>query len=215
MKLRNKKTAIISLVLLVAFAAASFGFAAWTQQININGTVSANGSFKLEVTDTSITAQSSDNTAVASHTDTAANFDLGTLAFPGDVVAFSVTIKNVGTIPADLVSINGTLGTLSIPGWSYVNTDSVGAHFSKDGATYLRLVIKPFTVITDSEFDHGIGGDGKIYETLAVNDTCTTVSSVYIDPSYNGTISVVGATAAIDFDYVAHVVAGTLAASHS
>ncbi|MDR1565451.1 MAG: hypothetical protein LBS74_10890 [Oscillospiraceae bacterium] len=203
MKLRNKKTAIISMVLLVAFAVASFGFAAWSQQININGTVSAAGNFELKVTAASIVTQSAGNTASASKTDTVATFNLGTLAFPGDVVTFSTTITNTGTIAADLVTINSTLDNVAIPGWSYVGLVNGNHTYALTGATYLKLAIAPITP-TATE-----------YETLAPAGTCTIVSSVYVDSTYDGTINVTNATASLDFGYIAKAVAGTIDASHT
>jgi predicted ribosomally synthesized peptide with SipW-like signal peptide len=90
------KTKMIALfaVLVLSVALAGTAYAAWTDQISINGTVTT-GTFDITITASGSGASVGDDTAT---------FVINN-AYPGMTGTASITISNTGTVPATLESM--------------------------------------------------------------------------------------------------------------
>lgn len=92
--------------LLITIVIMSIGYAALSQQLNINGTAEISGTWNVAITDITMkgkTGNASEKTA-ASHTATTATFDVA-LTAPGDSMTFDVTVTNAGNLDAILDSV--------------------------------------------------------------------------------------------------------------
>ena len=108
MEKNTKITNIVVIALAVTVVFMSIGFAAFTQQLNINGTATvepASWEVKFDTTNTAATlAQGSVTPTTNTISDTAYTFAF-TLAKPGDFFEADLTVVNAGTINAVLNSI--------------------------------------------------------------------------------------------------------------
>lgn len=92
---------------LVVLAGASITYAAFTQNLIINGTGSTNASWNVAITGiTKGAAVGATDKTEPTFTNTSATFDVE-LAYPGASATYAVNIRNSGTIPAKLAEISG------------------------------------------------------------------------------------------------------------
>jgi hypothetical protein len=101
--MRNKIVAAA----LVLVAVASVAYAAFSQNLTINGTGNASGNWDVEVisiTKTSGTGESDHNSVAPSFNATSATFNVD-LAYPGATATYDVVMKNKGNINAKVSSI--------------------------------------------------------------------------------------------------------------
>lgn len=98
-KTKRNSLLVILIVLLLALAV---GYAAFQQVLNITGTATAAGTWEVKFVDpTSITDGHGTATTTADD-EVTVNAELG---FPGDACEVTVHIKNDGSIPAELTSL--------------------------------------------------------------------------------------------------------------
>lgn len=97
-------------ILVAAFVVvglASVAYAAFAQLLTINGTGTATGQWNVKIISiTQTSAVGATENAAPAFTDTSATFDVN-LAYPGASATYSVVVKNNGTIPAVLTTIDG------------------------------------------------------------------------------------------------------------
>ena len=105
--MRDKKNLIIA-ALLFALVAMSIGYAAFSDNLNINGSASVSGNWDVEITGitSSFTGTAIDKTP-PSFTATTATFN-ALLNIPGETATYTITVQNKGTIDAKLSSITLT-----------------------------------------------------------------------------------------------------------
>lgn len=106
---KTKKTAIIAIVLVMAMALASFGFAAWSQQLTVDGTATAVGTWDLKITDIQVSDKSANaSVTTAPSVEDGINASAGEVNFalPLDWVEYTITVTNNGTTAADLTAID-------------------------------------------------------------------------------------------------------------
>lgn len=106
---RNTRYLVIGLVAFTLILAGAY--AILTATLNITGTATGAGDFKLEFTDVNVTddnkataTTSADNTVITIETN---------LTYPGDTVTTNFTIRNTGSLPArvDELNINNPAST--------------------------------------------------------------------------------------------------------
>lgn len=104
--MNKKNLVIIALIAIIGVMVASY--AAFSTNLNINGTASIDSNWNVKITD--ITVESSTGEAkktfepVVLETQIAATFGT-TLYLPGDTMTYKITISNLGSIDAKLDSI--------------------------------------------------------------------------------------------------------------
>ena len=105
-KKRNVIIGVIALLLVI-----SVGYALFSDTLNINGSAKAQGDFKMEILNASITSEvgSSGATANVINDGKALQINVPRLEYPGAYVEVTYKIKNSGTIPAifDNYNISG------------------------------------------------------------------------------------------------------------
>lgn len=106
--MRNK----LLLAAVVVVGVASVAYAAFSQLLTINGTGTATGSWLVEITSITPSAQTgaTDHASTPSFTATSATFNVD-LAYPGATSTYNVVIENNGSIPAQLSSITSLAAT--------------------------------------------------------------------------------------------------------
>ena len=109
------KNALIGALLAVVFVMA-VGYAAFAQQLTINGSASISSNWDIEITDIQGTVDNSSTGTTGStdagtpnHTKTTAEFD-AKLVSPGDQITYTVTVENKGDIDATLTDIILSVG---------------------------------------------------------------------------------------------------------
>ena len=114
---RGTQTTVIA-VLAIAILVMSVGFAAYSQNLNINGTATFSAAKWSVHFDTSSYAETAASTAHPTTTPTPSSTDLAytvTLAKPGDKYEFTINVVNEGTMDADLKSITITPSPSPVP----------------------------------------------------------------------------------------------------
>ena len=103
-------------VLLAVILIMGVGYAAFAQQLTINGTAKISSNWNVGISSISGTVSHSSSTTdgttsigTPTYNSTTANFD-ATLIAPGDVVVYTVTVKNSGTIDAKLTDVELLVG---------------------------------------------------------------------------------------------------------
>lgn len=102
MKKRSLKIAVTVVSLVLVFAVMSFGFAAWTDTITVNGYASAVGSWDVSID--SVETESDGSSYVIADDGKSVDVTLRALEFPGDYETFMVAVTNNGTVPAALTT---------------------------------------------------------------------------------------------------------------
>lgn len=109
MKGSNRKKKNYLVVLLIVFLLAlAVGYAAFSDTLLIDGTASANGTFDMIFESCTVTGKVGVTTAegVISDDKDTLTVTVTDLAYPGAGAQFDVVIKNNGTIPAKIKSVN-------------------------------------------------------------------------------------------------------------
>lgn len=143
---RNKLLIIAAVVV----GLASIAYAAYSQDLTVNGTGTAAGGWDVGIT--SIVLSGSDGAtenSPASHTGTSASFDVD-LAYPGAYADYTVTVTNNGNIPAilssitDLASKNAEVPTYITYAVSGVtaNTTTIGTNAGVDNTNTITVHIE-------------------------------------------------------------------------
>lgn len=143
------KFAVLGLVLIIALAGLSVGYAYWTETLYINGTV-ATGNLSVAFADP-ITTSDSDGTDQYGGSCSASVSNVGTEnetlniavtnAYPGYYCTVNFNVKNDGSIPVDLNGI--ALGTID-PGLTVqvtndVDRNNLAVNATEDGALKLTV----------------------------------------------------------------------------
>lgn len=101
--MRNKLLIAAAVVVVLA----SVAYAAFSQIININGTGTTSGDWKVKITGISqASANGATDASAPTFSDTTATFDVN-LAYPGATATYDVAIQNTGTINAKVSSVTG------------------------------------------------------------------------------------------------------------
>lgn len=139
---KTKKKNSLLVVLFVLLIAISVGYAAFAQTLNINGTASANGNFKLKFTDYKIDPNigAEDSTASISASGDTLSVDMQ-LKYPGAGGVVTATITNTGSIPAKLKDVNFTGTDDSDISITYDNA-VVGEVIEPNGTTEVVITVK-------------------------------------------------------------------------
>lgn len=106
---KTKKKNYTLVILFVLLIGISVGYAAFAQQLTINGTANANGNFKLAFTNATIDPNvgAEGSTAVPSATGDSLSINMN-LKYPGAGAVVTATITNTGSIAAELKALNFT-----------------------------------------------------------------------------------------------------------
>ena len=144
------KNALIGALLAVVFVMA-VGYAAFAQQLQINGTANITSKWEVKITDIAVksvtdpaknpvgtAADAELPTGTPKFTDTTANFK-STLQSPGDSITYTVTITNSGTLDAKVKSI----------GWSNQNATASPIMYSFSGLAVGNQVAAGNTTTVD------------------------------------------------------------------
>lgn len=138
--MRNKL--VIAAVVVVSLA--SVAYAAFSQNLTVNGSGTAAGEWDVAITSITQTAQTGATENSAPTFDaTSATFDVD-LAYPGASAEYDVTVTNNGTIPAALSSItNLTALNASAPSYITYTTTGVtaGTTLAANGGTNVLHVV--------------------------------------------------------------------------
>lgn len=108
-----KRQNVVIIGVIAFFIAISVGYALFSENLNINGTASAQGTFDVEFTSIgeptciglTSTCDASSLTTISSDKNTL-NITVNKLEFPGSYVTIPITITNKGSIPAILKNIS-------------------------------------------------------------------------------------------------------------
>jgi hypothetical protein len=182
---KSKKILIIALSLMITFALSGFGFAAWSQAVSINTSVSGTGYFQIDTTvsfDHPSGISSDASAAVRTSPDThstAYAITLRPITAPTDWELIHVTVTNNSTVAAKLetgslarelnVKINGTNASVS-------QTGSVLEFSAADKPVVFSI-------------SNAIFGSAASVEELAVGETCSFDILASIPAAYTGTIN--------------------------
>ena len=141
MENRKKKERIVLVLLIVAVLLMTIGFALYTQQLNINGTVTVKGSpWSVHFVSNSITESQGSVQATSSSVSTT-NFQFTvTLQKPGDFYEGTVNVINDGSMPAVLTTVTMGLSATDANSQS-VSSSDLANYFSysityNNGTTY-------------------------------------------------------------------------------
>lgn len=106
---KTKKKNYTLVILFVLLIGISVGYAAFAQQLTINGTANANGNFKLAFTNAAIDPNvgAEGSTAVPSATGDNLSINMN-LQYPGAGAVVTATITNTGSIAAELKNVEFT-----------------------------------------------------------------------------------------------------------
>lgn len=141
--MKNNKKKSLLVILFILLLAIAIGYAAFAQSLNINGTASASGNFKLQfiepiTIDPNIGATNSTYDLSSDGTTLSLNMQL---EYPGAGGVVTATVKNTGSVPAILKKV--TITGNDDPDINVeVITDDLNTEIPKDGTTTVRLVIK-------------------------------------------------------------------------
>ena len=109
------KNALIGALLAVVFVMA-VGYAAFAQQLTINGSASISSNWDVHISDitgeetsSSTGTTGSTDAGTPTHTTTTAEFN-AKLVSPGDQITYTVTVENGGNIDAELTDITLSVG---------------------------------------------------------------------------------------------------------
>lgn len=120
--MKDTKNIIIAALIFTLVVMAT-GYAAFAQQLDLNGTSTITGTWGVEIIDiTAGTPVGLANAGTPTFTKTSATFNAD-LKQPGDSVTYTVTIKNTGTIDAELDTSTYTEGANGSPAIIYTTTD--------------------------------------------------------------------------------------------
>lgn len=144
------KNALIGGLLAIVFVMA-VGYAAFAQQLTINGTATVTSNWQVELTNIEATSTSGTGADVKSANSGAdggtALINSSTAQFkadlksPGDSVTYTVTVENKGNINAQVKSIEFTEGDDSAP-ISYSHTDiNQGDPLNASGSTTFTVTV--------------------------------------------------------------------------
>ncbi len=102
-----KKQSILIIGIIAFFIAISIGYAIFSENLDINGTASAQGTFDVEFTDASVSSQigASGSMAEISNDKNSLSINVPRLEYPGAYVEISVIVTNKGSIPSVLKGI--------------------------------------------------------------------------------------------------------------
>ncbi|MDR1565452.1 MAG: hypothetical protein LBS74_10895 [Oscillospiraceae bacterium] len=209
---KSKKILIVALSLMMTFALSGFGFAAWSQSVSINTSVSGSGYFQIDSAvsfshPSKITTDPSSavKTSPADHS-TAYAITLRPLTAPTDWELIHVTVTNNSTVAAKLetgslaralnVQINGANAITSVTG----------------DALEFSAVDKPvvFSISND------LFGSAAALEELAVGESCSFDILASIPLAYTGTINPLDTyTLSFSLNYVQAPEAQTPTAGHT
>ncbi len=103
--MKSKKTKIAVIVLLIVLIAAAIAYASFNGVLNIQGKATAGGNFEVIFTNGTVST-SEHGTAVVNATDNTKMTVNVELKYPGDGCYVTATIKNNGSVPAELKSFN-------------------------------------------------------------------------------------------------------------
>ena len=125
-KKKNQRSYYIVSLFVVVLSLA-VGYAIFAETLNISGTAQATGTFDVEFQTAAFVPGSSNNagtpTATISGDKNTLTLGLVSLTKPGAKAVFSVTVRNVGNLPANLLSVDVT-GTgdsdvvVTYPSWT-------------------------------------------------------------------------------------------------
>ena len=144
------KNALIGGLLAIVFVMA-VGYAAFAQQLTINGTASVTSAWQVELTDIEATSTNATGTDVPSADSGAdggtALINSSTAQFkadlksPGDSVTYTVTVENKGNINAQVKSIEFTEGDDSAPiSYTYTGINQ-GDPLNASGSTTFTVTV--------------------------------------------------------------------------
>ncbi len=108
----------IAIIAVVAFVlAVAVGYALFRETITINGTATAKGTFDVQLLSASVETEKGSTGAKAtiSGDKNTLTIEAPDLQYPGAYVEYVVTVKNVGTIYAELLSVNETGKNVAAP----------------------------------------------------------------------------------------------------
>ncbi len=108
--MENKNYRYLIAALFVVVLSLGVGYAIFSETINITGTAETTGTFDVEFSAAEVTTEidASGSTAIISADKNLLTLDVPDLQRPGSTVVYEITIKNVGTIGAELININLT-----------------------------------------------------------------------------------------------------------
>jgi hypothetical protein len=136
-KKNDRRYFIASLFIVVLSLAV--GYAIFAETLNITGTAQTTGSFDVEFFSATFVENDGATGASATISGDKNTLTLGvtSLAMPGDSVTYTITIKNVGNIDAELLSVDQTGGTdtdvtLDLPVWTTGVTLAAGDTYTFD-----------------------------------------------------------------------------------
>lgn len=110
-KKKNDKAYLIITLVAVVFTMA-IGYAIFSESLNINGTAVTTGTFDVQFSASSVTSSvGCTPVSTISGDKNGLTISVPDLAYPGANAVVSVTVKNNGTIPADLLSVDVTGNT--------------------------------------------------------------------------------------------------------
>ena len=155
------KNALIGGLLAIVFVMA-VGYAAFAQQLTINGTASVTSAWQVELTDIEATSTNATGTDVPSADSGAdggtALINSSTAQFkadlksPGDSVTYTVTVENKGNINAQVKSIEFTEGDDGAPiSYTYTGINQGDPLNASDSTTFTVTVTYDDTVESQPE----------------------------------------------------------------
>lgn len=110
----KKDRKFLVLGLLATLMVLATGYAIFSETLNISGTANTTGTFNVEFSAASLNTSSVDSpgaTAVISGDKNTLTLNVPTLHKPSSYVLYDVTVRNAGTINAELLSVNFTGNT--------------------------------------------------------------------------------------------------------
>jgi uncharacterized repeat protein (TIGR01451 family) len=163
MKKKNNDRRYFIASLFIVVLSLAVGYAVFAETLNISGTAQTTGSFDVEFFSATFVENNGTTGASATISGDKNSLTLGvtSLSLPGDSVTYTVTVKNVGNIDAELLSVDVTGDVADIdvnvtfPTWTTGVT--LGA-----GLTY------QFDIVVEWDID-SVTGDKDIAYTVALN----------------------------------------------
>jgi hypothetical protein len=140
-KKNDRRYFIASLFIVVLSLAV--GYAIFAETLNITGTAQTTGSFDVEFFAASVTGETLSTNASATISGDKNTLTLAApdLQLPGATVTYSVTVKNVGNIDAELLSVDVVGGTdpdvpVTFPTWT------TGVTLAANGEYQFNIVVE-------------------------------------------------------------------------